>query len=224
MTMRDIDQALLKAATTEDMKGVDAALRAGGDPNACDSSGVSILSSVAGGSFAMVMRLIEAGGDPNLPDSRGVTPLMCAIDKAMFANAQCMIDMGGDLAFQAVPEESWTALHMAVDADNHKNETRRTEFVLSRVSDAAFLMLWDQQKITPAGMASQVDMRRDRSERKLSEVFKAFFDKQFDALRAAQEAARNAPELLEKQRRENLEQAQNRLREQAGKVRVRFKP
>lgn len=224
MTMRDVDADLLKCATQEDMIGVEKALRAGANPNACDDKGCSVLSKAAGNSLIVVMRLMQAGGDVNLPDERGVTPLMCAIDKAMFANAQHMIDQGGDLSFQAVAEESWTALHMAVDADNHHQQIRRTQFVLDRLQDASLLMQWDGQKITAAGMAAQLDQRRDREDRELSVVFRRYFDKQFDALCAAKEAARNAPAELEKRRREAAVQAQEKLREQAGKLRIRFKP
>ena len=224
MSMRDIDSQLLQSALSEDMVGVEAALRAGADPNAPDEDGVTVLGRSVRCSMIVVMRLIQAGGDPNIPDAEGLTPLMRAIDVYMPANIQAMIDAGGNLSFQAVAEESWTALHVAVDADNHDNTVKRTQFVLARLQTADLMMLWDQQKVTAAAMAAQFDLRRDRAERQMSAAFRSFFDKQFEALTQAREAARQAPAALEKQKRESRSQAQEQLRKQAGKVRVRFKP
>lgn len=96
-------------------KAVDVLLEAGADVNKTEeSTGRNVLHYMIGhdkGDMTVFRRLVEAGADVRLSDKDGNTPLMAAIEKKMWAQAEFLLEQGGNVLNSA--EQGYRQLAIA---------------------------------------------------------------------------------------------------------------
>jgi ankyrin repeat protein len=73
---------LWRAAESDDITGLQAALAGNVDVNSLDAQGhTALIIAIMNGHIGIVRALLAHGANPNTPDSRGATPLRAAHDR-----------------------------------------------------------------------------------------------------------------------------------------------
>jgi len=109
---------LLQAVRGDDLRKVEALLRAGANVNTADRYGITPLNLAAvNGNAAIVGKLLDAGANPNARDLSGETILMAAARTGAPEAMKLLMDRGADVN-AADPEFQQTPLMLAV-RENH---------------------------------------------------------------------------------------------------------
>ena len=88
---------MLALVAEGDHAGLDAALRAGADPNTADRWGVTALTQAAArGDLESVKLLLSGGAAPDQASDAGNTPLMAASARGHLEVIQALLDRGAD--------------------------------------------------------------------------------------------------------------------------------
>lgn len=139
---RQLARAVMPFSTVE----VERLLAAGADPNMRQSWDEPLLSVVASyGDPADLLVLIRAGAVVTAVDKNGRTPLDCALDYGMLANAAVLLDHGADINSQHVPGQTMPGWAAAIHADQLWASTSRTEFILSYKPDFTLVFVDDNK-------------------------------------------------------------------------------
>lgn len=97
--MTDQTTDLLALVAGGDRAGLEAALRAGADPDTADRWGVTALAQVAAaGDLQAVRMLLASGGAADRGSDAGNTPLMAAAARGHVEVARALLDAGADPA------------------------------------------------------------------------------------------------------------------------------
>ncbi|MFA6241124.1 MAG: ankyrin repeat domain-containing protein [Candidatus Hydrogenedentales bacterium] len=96
-------------------------LQSGGDPNAVDSDGYSLLDLATGpkGNVQTVKLLLDLGADPNRVRSGYHSPLMNAASWGYFDMVKLLLERGADANYQI--DDGSGAVDMVANSDNEKD-------------------------------------------------------------------------------------------------------
>ncbi len=170
--MRVQEKNLFTAIMADDVGAVRQALARGAVVNISDVNDRPPLWYAVGQSAEMMDVLLAHGANPNFADERGYTPLMHAVAELDFAAAAAMLQVGGDVTFQAAPR-GLSALHSAVFADVRDGKTQRIDFVLKYATHTQIIMNWQGAGFTAEGLARHLTAPDKPAAHRMLAVFAA---------------------------------------------------
>lgn len=132
-----LNNALVNAAKTRNLKAAQQALADGANPNAYGGiQRTPLFYAADNGDAAMAKLLLAHRALPDLLDEDDISPLHAAIEKEHFEVAEILLNAGADINIQG-PDHKLAPLHTAIYADCASKEKRvqRVAFLLRHGAD-----------------------------------------------------------------------------------------
>jgi ankyrin repeat protein len=116
--MNKVNDDLIQAAKSGNVKDFEAAIEAGADVNCCETGGATPLAIAAKCRPDLVKRLLDAGADVSLPGEDRITPLHQAVEYDNEEIVSILLERGADVGARDGLEE--TPVHWAAWTGHHR--------------------------------------------------------------------------------------------------------